>query len=56
LYETKHWLRRAYRRKLMPAAKIEAIRKLTDRLGPELNAYISSIGRASKRRRSNNGE
>jgi four helix bundle protein len=56
LYETKHWLRRAYRRKLIPADKIQAIRKLTDRLGPELNAYISSIGRTEKLRRSKDRE
>src|SRR5437870_6496184 len=43
LYETKHWLRRAYRRKLISAQQVDAIRALTDKLGPELNAYISAI-------------
>jgi four helix bundle protein len=51
LYETKHWLRRAYRRKLIAAEQVNAIRSFTDKLGPELNAYISSIGRATKTRR-----
>lgn len=45
LNETKHWLRRAYRRKLIPAEQVDAIRPLIDRLGPGLNAYIASIGR-----------
>jgi four helix bundle protein len=47
LYETKHWLRRAYRRKLISADQVETIRPLLDRLGPGLNAYIASIGRTT---------
>lgn len=45
LYETKHWLRRAYRRKLMPPDSVELIRPLIDELSPKLNAYLKSIGR-----------
>ncbi len=45
LYETKHWLRRAYRRQLLTADQVEALRPLLDKLGPGLNAYIASIGR-----------
>jgi four helix bundle protein len=45
LYETKHWLRRAYRRMLMPPESVEVIRPLMDELSPKLNAYLKSIGR-----------
>jgi len=44
LYETKHWLRRAYRRKLMPSESVQLIRPLIDELSPKLNAYLKSIG------------
>lgn len=37
LHETQHWLRRALRRKL-----------LTTEIGPQLNAYLRSIGRPPK--------
>ena len=40
LYETQHWLRRAYRRKLL-----KALKPLVDELAPRLNAYLKSIGR-----------
>jgi four helix bundle protein len=46
LNETKHWLRRAYRRRLISAKEVETLRPLLDRLSPGLNAYIASIGRA----------
>lgn len=45
LNETKHWLRRAYRRKLILPEQVETLRPLLDRLSPGLNAYIASIGR-----------
>jgi four helix bundle protein len=45
LYETKHWLRRAYRRKLLTQKQVEALKPLFDELAPRLNAYLKSIGR-----------
>jgi four helix bundle protein len=45
LYETKHWLRRAYHRGLLNAEEIEIVRPLLDQLLPMLNAYLNSIGR-----------
>ncbi len=45
LEETRHWLRRAYRRKLLTAAQVEKIKSIVDELGPRLNAYLRSIGR-----------
>ena len=43
LYETKNWLRRAYRRKLLTDAHIEKIKPILEELLPKLNAYLSSI-------------
>ncbi len=45
LYETRHWLRRAYKRNLLSEKEIKKLRDLLDELAPRLNAYISSIGR-----------
>jgi len=44
LYETRHWLRRAHKRRLLSGAAVSAIRPLLDELGPKLNAYLCSIG------------
>jgi four helix bundle protein len=44
LNETRHWLRRAHQRKLIPAENTERIRPLIDELSPKLNAYLRSIG------------
>jgi four helix bundle protein len=43
LYETKHWLRRAFRRKLLTAKQIESLRALIDDLTRTLNGYIRSL-------------
>lgn len=48
LYETRHWLRRAYRRKLLTESQTESLKFLVDNLGPQLNAYLKSIGRSPK--------
>jgi four helix bundle protein len=45
LYETKHFLRRAYRRKLLSPKQVKALKPLTDELAPRLNSYLKSIGR-----------
>jgi four helix bundle protein len=44
LYEVRHWLRRAYRRKLLNAESINGLKSLIAELGPRLNAYLRSIG------------
>ena len=46
LYETRHWLRRAYRRKMLTEAQIERLRPLVDNRSPMLNSYLKSIGKA----------
>jgi four helix bundle protein len=43
--ETKHWLRRAYRRKLLTDEQTQTLKPLMDELAPRLNAYLNSIGR-----------
>jgi four helix bundle protein len=45
LNETKHWLRRAFRRKLLNPPQIEKLKTILDNLAPQLNAYLKSIGR-----------
>ena len=49
LKETQHFLRRAYKRKLLDDIQVEKIRPLVDNLAPMLNAYLSSIGRVPDR-------
>ena len=44
LYETRHWLRRAYRRQLIIQSDVMKLKALIEELGPKLNAYLSSIG------------
>ena len=42
--ETRHWLRRAYRRRLLTEDQVERLQPLIDELSPKLNAYLKSIG------------
>jgi four helix bundle protein len=44
LNETKHWLRRAYRRGLLSSEDVKRLRPIIDELAPKLNAYLQSIG------------
>jgi four helix bundle protein len=46
LYETKHWLRRAFRRKLLTPEQVATLKASLDNLAPSLNAYLNSIGRS----------
>jgi four helix bundle protein len=45
LYETKHWLRRAYARDLLTKQEVNELRPMMDRMLPLLNGYRRSIGR-----------
>ena len=47
LYETRHWLRRAFRRELLNADQTAKLKSLIDELAPKLNAYLRSIGPTS---------
>lgn len=43
LYETQHWLRRAFKRQLLTTAQIDKLKPIIDELAPKLNAYLRSI-------------
>lgn len=45
LFEMKHWLRRAYVRKLLSDQDVGTLQKLVEELTPKLSAYIRSIGK-----------
>ncbi|QLE55774.1 four helix bundle protein [Nostoc sp. TCL26-01] len=47
LNETKHWLRRAYTRKLLTVEQIDKLKAMLQELGPQLNSYLKSIGTTS---------
>ena len=44
LQETQHWLRRAFKRKLLTESQVEQLKPLIAKLAPTLNAYLRSIG------------
>ena len=45
LYETQHWLRRAYCRQLLTPEQLDKLKIIIDELAPKLNAYLNSIGK-----------
>ena len=44
LNEVQHFLRRAFRRKLLQPSQIEVLKPIVEELAPRLNAYLKSIG------------
>ncbi len=48
LNETNHWLRRAFKRRLLSTKQIANVKPIIDELAPKLNAYIKSIGREAR--------
>lgn len=44
LYETRHWLRRAFKRNLLTESEVDTLKLTVETLGPQLNAYLKSIG------------
>ena len=48
LFEVKHWLRRAYKRKLLPEMEVGRFRELIEELTPKLSAYINAIGKKAE--------
>ena len=45
LYETKHWLRRAYSRDLLLQNQTDELKVIIDELTPKLNAYIRVVSK-----------
>jgi four helix bundle protein len=56
LNETKHWLRRAYKRNLLSEEEISKLKPILDELAPKLNAYINSIKPRSEQRTTNDDQ
>jgi len=55
LYETKHWLRRAFKRKLLTKAETETLKGIVNDLTPALNGYWRSVSNAAASQRLNKG-
>jgi four helix bundle protein len=53
LYETQHWLRRAYKRNLLTAAEVAKLQPLIAELSPKLNSYLRAIGNTVNTERQN---
>lgn len=51
LYETKHWLRRAYKRRLLTKTEIDSLKEIVDDLTPALNGYWRSVSKAASNQR-----
>lgn len=50
LYETLHWLRRSYVRKLLSQSEVKKLRVLVQELSPKLNAFLRSVDERAKAR------
>jgi len=50
LYETLHWLRRSYTRKLLSQSEVKKLRGLVQELSPKLNAFLRSVDERAKSR------
>ena len=48
LYETIHWLRRSYVRKLLSQSEVKKLRVLIEELTPKLNAFLRSVDQRVK--------
>lgn len=46
LYETQHWLRRAYKRSLLDEQQISLLKIILNELSPKVNAYYRSVNKA----------
>ncbi|HEX9544496.1 MAG TPA: four helix bundle protein [Pyrinomonadaceae bacterium] len=47
LYETQHWLRRAYKRSLLSEKQVGSLTPIIGELSPKLNAYFRSVNTAA---------
>ena len=53
LNETRHWLRRAYKRNLLTNEEVDKLKPIIEELSPKLNAYLNSIGNLSGKKSDN---
>ena len=49
LNETRHWLRRAYKRKVLTEVQVDQLTPIIEKLTPKLNAYLGAIGNYKKK-------
>jgi four helix bundle protein len=56
LNETRHWLRRAFKRKLLTKVQIESLTPTIEKLTPKLNAYLGAIGNYKKKAATNGAD
>src|SRR6476620_4738885 len=54
LYETKHWLRRSYKRQLLTETDVNELKPIINELLPKLNAYYRSVDKAAESIRTKN--
>ncbi len=47
LYETQHWLRRAYKGSLLSKQQVASLTRIIGELSPKLNAYFRSVTTAA---------
>ena len=50
LYETLHWLRHSYMRKLLSQSEVKKLRMLIEELTPKLNAFLRSVDERTRLR------
>ena len=48
LNETKHWLRRAFKRNLLSEEQVKELKPIIDELAPKLYAYINALSKSKK--------
>jgi four helix bundle protein len=53
LNETRHWLRRAYKRNLLTNEEVNRLKPIIEELSPKLNADLNSIGNLSRKKSDN---
>ncbi|MFO5476300.1 MAG: four helix bundle protein [Dolichospermum sp.] len=53
LNETRHWLRRAYKRNLLTNEEVNRLKPIIEELSPKLNADLNSIGNLSGKKSDN---
>ena len=51
LYETQHWLRRAYKKSLLNKQQIAILKPIIGELSPKVNAYFRSVNKAALEKR-----
>jgi four helix bundle protein len=56
LYETQHWLRRAFRRKLLTSQHVEELKPIINELSPKLNSYLRAISNSLSTERGAKGQ